>query len=462
MASIREPAVAGTFYPADAASLGRTVDQYLDAAESQPASSVPKAIIAPHAGYVYSGETAGTVYRQLLGAKNQIQRVVLLGPSHRVAFRGMAVPSATAFRTPLGDIPVDAAGIQAIVGLPQVGFLDQAHSQEHSLEVHLPFLQRALGEFELIPIVVGDATKEDVARVLDTLWGGSETLIVISSDLSHYESYERATELDAKTTQKIVSLNPTLVGGEACGCRPINGLLHYLKLHDLKIETVDLRNSGDTAGTRDRVVGYGAWRVIETAGVSRQDVPAEDEPEWSLADRQTMQHIARAAIASPLSGENNYNLDLAQFDDRLKQQRATFVTLNLNGRLRGCIGSLVAHRPLIVDVAHNAQAAAFKDPRFSPLQREEFAGIELHISVLSAPWPVQVASRDDLIGRLIPGKHGLILREGGRQATYLPSVWEQISDPATFVRELRRKAGLSADGWQPDTEVMFYTTEEFS
>ncbi|MEK9869220.1 MAG: AmmeMemoRadiSam system protein B [Gammaproteobacteria bacterium] len=462
MESIRQPAVAGTFYPADPVSLGNTIDQYLEAAGAQPNARVPKAIIAPHAGYVYSGETAGSVYRQLLGAKRQIRRVVLLGPSHRVAFRGMAVTSATAFRTPLGDIPIDAAGIQAIVGLPQVGFLDQAHSQEHSLEVHLPFLQRAIGEFELIPIVVGDANKEDVARVLDTLWGGSETLIVISSDLSHYESYDRATELDAKTTQKIVSLDATLVGGEACGSRPINGLLHYLKLNGLSIETVDLKNSGDTAGTRDRVVGYGAWRVLDAAADNQSTVSPADSPEWNLADRQTMLHVARAAIESPLRGAANYNLDLGQFDDRLKQHRATFVTINLDGRLRGCIGSLTAHRPLIVDVAHNAQAAAFKDPRFSALQREEFARTELHISVLSEPWPVTVASRDELITRLIPAKHGLILREGGRQATYLPSVWQQIAEPASFVRELRRKAGLPAEGWQPDTEVMFYTTEEFS
>lgn len=451
METVRNPAVAGTFYPADPVSLSTLIDSFID--DDKQYTSAPKAIIAPHAGYVYSGAVAGQVYAQLAPAASVISRVVLLGPSHRFAFRGMAVPTSKSFRTPLGDIAIDAAAIQQIIDLPGVGFMDQAHEDEHSLEVHLPFLQHVLDDFTLVPIVVGEIDKERVAGLLQRLWGGPETLIVISSDLSHYESYERACELDARTTNKIVDLKPTLVGGEACGCRPVNGLLHFLKEHGLNIETVDLRNSGNTAGSKDRVVGYGAWRVM---------LDSVNSDEWNQAERQTLLQLAREAIRSRLTGESGFNVNSEQFSNHLTEQRASFVTINLDGQLRGCIGSLVAHRPLVLDVAHNAQASAFKDPRFPQLTMAEYQGVDIHISILGKPWPVHVSSSEDLIRKIQPGVHGLIIKESGHQATYLPSVWEQLPDPNQFVSELRRKAGLSVDDWTDETEVLFYTTEEFS
>ncbi len=463
MEAIREPAVAGTFYPNDPGTLTELIDNYTQT-DGTPVEC-PKAIVAPHAGYVYSGPIAGKVYAQLAEGRNRIRRVVLLGPSHRVAFKGMAVPTSNAFRTPLGDIPIDSAAINEILSLPNVGFLEQAHTDEHSLEVHLPFLQKVLQTFDLVPIVVGDASKEDVAQVIDKLWGGDETLIVISSDLSHYEPYDVACEIDNRTSQKIVALDSTLSGQEACGCRPLNGLLHYVKLHGLNVETVEVKNSGDTAGSRDRVVGYGAYKVMENEGTALNDIEGDLETlaaEWTLAERQRMLQVAREAIRSPLEGEKNYNIDLARFSDRLKQERATFITLNIDGRLRGCIGSLVAHRPLILDVAHNAQAAAFKDPRFSSLSHDEYELVDMHISVLSQPQPLKVASREELIEKLRPGIDGLIIKEGSFQATYLPSVWDQLPDTEQFVTELRRKAGLDPEGWSDHTEVLTYTTEEFS
>jgi AmmeMemoRadiSam system protein B/AmmeMemoRadiSam system protein A len=456
MQSVREPAVAGTFYPDDPAALGTLVNSYLEG--DAAVDACPKAIIAPHAGFIYSGPIAGRVYQQVAPARDRISRVVLLGPSHRVAFRGMAVPTSTAFRTPLGEIEIDSAGIQQIVDLPEVGFLDQAHADEHSLEVHLPFLQKVIPDFKLVPIVVGDVSKEEVALVLERLWGGPETLIVISSDLSHFESYEKAQHLDAHTSRKITSLDATLKGEEACGCRPVNGLLHYLKAHELSIDLVDLKNSGDTAGDRSRVVGYGAWRVAETD--NKRKVLAGDE--WSLSERQLMIQLAREAIRSPLEGEKNFHIDVNRFPESLKQERASFITLKIDGKLRGCIGSLTAHRPLILDIANNAQAAAFKDPRFNELSHQEYLATDIHVSILSKPWRVSVNSRSELLEKLQPGLHGLILREGNRQATYLPSVWEQIPQPEQFVGELRRKAGLAFDGWSDDMQVFCYTTEEFS
>jgi MEMO1 family protein len=256
--AVRTPAVAGLFYPEDAHEL-RTLIRSLLAAVT-PAPPVPKAIIAPHAGYIYSGPIAASVYARLIPARASIRRVVLLGPSHRVAFEGIAVSGAGVFTTPLGNIPVDTAATEQLLALPQVHILGQAHRDEHSLEVQLPFLQAVLADFTLVPLVVGDASPEQVSEVIEAVWGGTETLIVISSDLSHYQDYATARRIDAATSRAIEELRPQDIRYEhACGRIPVNGLLLSARKHGLQARTLDLRNSGDTAGTRDRVVGYGAY-----------------------------------------------------------------------------------------------------------------------------------------------------------------------------------------------------------
>jgi AmmeMemoRadiSam system protein B len=231
--------------------------------ETKAEGSRPKAIIAPHAGYIYSGPIAATAYARLQPGRDVIRRVVLLGPSHRVAFHGLAVSSAGAFATPLGEISVDRTAIEALLQLPFVHLVDQAHALEHSLEVHLPFLQEVLDRFSLVPIVVGDADPPQVAEVLDLLWDGDETVIVISSDLSHYHDYATAKRMDRATSEAIEALRPEDIGYEdACGRLPVSGLLLAARARGLKLKTVDLRNSGDTAGAKDSVVGYGAY-VLE-------------------------------------------------------------------------------------------------------------------------------------------------------------------------------------------------------
>ena len=258
MTTVRTPAVAGMFYPNNPQKLHDQLQDFLDQVEA--AGTVPKAIIVPHAGYIYSGPVAASAYARLRAAKDIIQRVILLGPSHRVGFRGIAVSGMDAFATPLGNIPVDQEAIATICELPYVGFLEQAHVQEHSLEVHLPFLQEVLGAFKLVPLVVGEATPEQVGTVLETLWGGPETLIVISSDLSHYHDYQTAKRLDTVTSRAIESLRFEDIDHEAaCGRNPVSGLLWVARRKGLHGETIDLRNSGDTAGSHDRVVGYGAY-----------------------------------------------------------------------------------------------------------------------------------------------------------------------------------------------------------
>ncbi|HWQ37673.1 MAG TPA: AmmeMemoRadiSam system protein B [Burkholderiales bacterium] len=264
MASTRPPAVAGLFYPSEARDLQREVARLLAAASTPARAPLPKALLVPHAGYVYSGPVAASGYARIAPLHGRIERVVLLGPAHRVAVRGLALPSVDAFATPLGAVRLDRPSMQALAGWPQVCVSDRAHAEEHSLEVHLPFLQALLEDFSLVPFAVGDATEWEVAAVLERLWGGDETLVVVSSDLSHYLPYTGARAMDEATARRILRLEPGLDHDQACGAAPINGLLVTAQSRRLGCELIDLRNSGDTAGDCSRVVGYGAFGFYES------------------------------------------------------------------------------------------------------------------------------------------------------------------------------------------------------
>jgi len=261
MGRTRRPAVAGTFYPGEPEALAAAVrDLLARAAPPGPGEPPPKAIIAPHAGYVYSGEIAASAFARAAPRRGEVTRAVLLGPAHRVALRGLAAPGAERFATPLGDVPVDREALEQVLALPQVTTFDLAHAAEHSLEVQLPFLQALFPAARLVPLAVGDATPEEVAEVLELLWGGPETLVVVSSDLSHYHDQATARRMDAATSRAIESLDPGAIGFEqACGRIPVQGLLVAARRRGLCARAVDVRNSGDTAGPRDSVVGYGAY-----------------------------------------------------------------------------------------------------------------------------------------------------------------------------------------------------------
>lgn len=256
---VRRPAVAGSFYPADARALGAVVDRLLaDARRRVPAGApMPKALIVPHAGYVYSGPIAASGYARLAPAAGRVTRVVLAGPAHRVWFEGVALAGADRFETPLGQVRAAAIALPGLVTDPR------AHADEHALEVHLPFIQRVLGDVEVVLLLVGDTTPAAVADVLDALWGGADTAIIVSSDLSHYHAWDDAVRIDAGTAAQIEALGPPLGSDQACGAIPVNGLLLAAARHGLRATRVDVRNSGDTAGTRDQVVGYGAFAFVE-------------------------------------------------------------------------------------------------------------------------------------------------------------------------------------------------------
>ena len=259
MTTVREPAVAGQFYPEDPGELQALVDGLLREASCRE-ESPPKALIAPHAGYVYSGAVAAAAYACLARYRDVYSRVVLLGPCHRVPVAGMAVSGADAFRTPLGEVPVDRVTIAAL-DTKGIAEFEPSHQYEHSLEVHLPFLQTVLGEFSIVPVVVGDTTPEAVAGLLEALWDGPETLIVVSSDLSHYLDYDTARARDELTRRRVERLDTQIDHDDACGATPLRGLLLAAKRRGMRVRTLDLRNSGDTGGDRDFVVGYGAWTL---------------------------------------------------------------------------------------------------------------------------------------------------------------------------------------------------------
>jgi AmmeMemoRadiSam system protein B/AmmeMemoRadiSam system protein A len=450
MNAVRPAAVAGRFYPGNKGELEASVRRYLAGAKAVD-HRVPKAIIAPHAGYVYSGAVAASAYARLLPARGKIARVVLLGPCHRVPVKGLALSAARAFATPLGDVPIDREACAWLAELPQVEVFDESHAHEHSLEVHLPFLQVALGSFALVPLAVGDASETEVAEVLERAWGGPETLIVISSDLSHYLPYDEARALDAATAQAIGRLDGAAIGrDQACGRVPVRGLLALARKKKLAVAQVDLRNSGDTAGPRDQVVGYGSWLFFEDGSA-----PAKTEGGGALDRARALlrRHgaallgIAARSIAHGLAHDRPVPVDLAGLPDELRGPGAAFVTLKRQGRLRGCIGSSEAHRPLAADVAENAYRAAFKDPRFPRLDSKERDGLDLSVSVLTAPEPMRFRDQDHLLAQLRPGEDGLIIADGRARALFLPSVWEQLPAAENFLAQLKLKAGLAVDHW---------------
>ena len=433
--AVRPPAVAGLFYAGEAGALQRELDDAL--AQARPVSpgepaGPPKALIVPHAGYIYSGPVAASAYRRLDALRGRVCRVVLLGPCHRVPVRGLALPGVDAFATPLGQVPIDREAVAVLADLPQVVVSAAAHAREHSLEVQLPFLQRALDEFTLVPLAVGDATPAEVAEVLERLWGGDETLVLISSDLSHYHGYAEAQAIDGATVTAILggAAGSALDHEQACGATPIAGLLQVAHRRGLVPRLLDLRNSGDTAGDRSRVVGYAAIAFFAPASAAH----ATEAP-----DGATLLALARRAIAHALGGP----APEVPPQRALRAPGATFVTLRAGGALRGCIGSLEPRRALADDVMSNAVAAALRDPRFAPVRAGELAGLTVEVSLLGAAEPIAFRDRADLAAQLEPCTDGVILACGARRATFLPQVWETLPDPEEFLFELARKAGIA-------------------
>jgi AmmeMemoRadiSam system protein B/AmmeMemoRadiSam system protein A len=448
---VREPVVAGLFYPSERDALRTVVVDHVAHAPAPDGATELKALIAPHAGYRYSGATAGAAYRSVSGRRGEVERVVLAGPAHRVPVDGVGVgvSTARAWRTPLGDVPVDVDACRRLVAEGTAIEADEAHAPEHSLEVHLPFLLEVLGPVAIVPLIVGRCPARAVAAALDSTWGDDATLVVVSSDLSHYLGEDEARARDERTRLAIIEGRADDIGPyDACGCVPIAGLLLAAHDHDVAPRTLAVGTSADGSGDATRVVGYGSF------GFEPPRPLTDGERAWLLAR-------AHAAIAYELVTGAADPLDDEDVPEHLRVPGATFVTLEHRDEPVGCIGSLEPARPLWRDVALNARGAAFGDPRFAPLVRSDLDHTALKISVLSPLDPLP-AIRDELTAALRPGVDGVLLEAGEHRGTFLPYVWDKVPAPDRFVANLLAKAGLPTETWPDDLRAWRYTTDEFA
>jgi MEMO1 family protein len=444
--------VAGMFYPADPDALSALIADVR--AHARPDGSVaPKVVVAPHAGLAYSGAVAATAFGAWARRAEPVRRVVIVGPAHRVAFRGIAVHPAAKWRTPLGEVQVAP---DAHAGLAQArGVFVDAHPfmGEHSLEMHLVMLQAMLAApFEIVPILVGEADPQSVAEALRRVWGGAETVVAVSSDLSHFLDQRSAEAIDSDTGRRIETLDAAALDGRrACGFLPLKGALEIAAERDMRATGLHLATSADVGADASRVVGYGAF-AFEYAASAR----------LAEADRERLLSACMAALGlAAQTGGKPPAPSLNPGSPVLSPWRATFVTLTENERLRGCIGSLKPHRPLIDDALANTTQAAFADPRFAPLEPSELAALRLDVSILSHPRPIPAGSESELVGALEPDRDGLILTAGKRRALFLPSVWRHTFDAREFVRRLIAKAGFDSNRWPERLEAKRFRVESF-
>ena len=447
----RHPAqAAGRFYPEEPEILSAKIDA--DFAVAPPSPFHAKMIVMPHAGIDYSGLVAAEAARAL-GPPRGLRRAVILGPNHRFPLDGLAVHPAAAWSTPLGDAPVAVEALRAILPLDGVALDARPFRGEHSLELPLIFLQRLVPGLEIAPVLVGEAAPELVDEVLRRLWGGPETAICVSSDLSHFLCADEARKIDDETRALIEAGEWRELGRDnACGYFALRGAIRRADSLRMRATGVAFATSDQAGGPRERVVGYGAF-AFEEPGKAR----------LSQTDRRRLLAVASAslAFAAARRGATPEIRFGAAASPALTARRAAFVTLERDGALRGCIGSLFPRRALVDDVAANAVGAGFRDPRFRGLDEDEFAGLTITVSLLSPAAPIACRDEEALIADLKPGEDGLILREGRAGALFLPSVWRELPAPRDFVRQLKRKMGVAADHWSVAMTASRFSTESF-
>jgi AmmeMemoRadiSam system protein A len=468
---VREPAVAGLFYPKDPVQLSLMIDRLLAAAPVEPVGDL-KAIICPHAGYEFSGPVAAYAYKNLIG--RHFDTVIILAPSHYARFDGASVPAVDAYRTPLGLVPISPKARalakispclsepfcpvqrppwwqQSSKPAPDPG-KDTPDTWEHSVEVEVPFLQKVLTNFAILPVVFGSVDPAQVAQAVATQLD-DKTLLVVSSDLSHYHPYDDAEVLDGRCVKAMCSLDiGAMETQEACGKLPILALLHLAHQNGWQARLLDYRNSGDTSGDKSHgVVGYAAIAFY---------APAQEN--FNTTEREQLLALARQAVKEAVAPGRSPLADTNNWPAKFRDLRGCFVTLTEAGALRGCIGHIFPQESLYRAIQDNARSAALEDPRFRPVQPGELNQVEIEISVLTEPKPLPFTSPEDLLAKLQPGKDGVVLKLDGRGATYLPQVWEQLPDKVEFLNHLSEKAGCAPGDWRkPGTTVLIYHVEAF-
>ena len=462
---VRQPVFAGRFYPDDPEELNGLLDaldhQARRTAIKLPADRALKAIVMPHAGYIYSGWTAahaGHVLRE-----RDFAKIIVLAPDHRIGFRNGMISDVDAYQTPLGRIRLHADARRLREENALFDFNRVSDAREHSLEVVLPFLQYYLEDFEMVPVVLGPSNPNAMADVFAPHLG-PDTLLVVSSDLSHYLPYEQAVAHDRQTLDLIMGFDVEALARRencACGRAPLQVLMTLARRLDWEPVLLHYANTGDTAGDKGRVVGYAALAFYGDAAVP--DKAARPQV-LSPSQGHQLVRLARQTIAAAFQDGSSRKGSVRELPDQpvFNQTRGVFVTLEQQGRLRGCIGNLVAEEPLRTTVPRNALRAAFNDPRFGPLAMEELDTVSVSVSVLSPPVRLVYRDAHELVDRLQPHRDGVILQRGRARATFLPQVWEQIPQPDSFLSALCRKAGLHPDTWQREQLVIHtYAVQSF-
>ena len=473
----RAPALAGLFYAADPGLLSKNTREQFNQAQEivntrlSPRSHAPKILILPHAGHMYSGLVASIGFMRIAPYTKDIKRIVMLCPAHREYFAGVALPDVDSFTTPLGMVRVDHVGAACALDLPYVQINAQAHALEHALEVQLPFVQELWrgcpldAQPTIVPIVVGDIDANQLTNLMDRLWGNPGTLILISTDLSHFQGYEQAKITDGKTCNQIINLQMDITHAQACGATPLNAALKCARERELEIEQLAYCTSGDTAGNslegRQQVVGYASFALYESPeNVGSQEYCALELP---MLERRRFLDLARASLHQAVGADL---LPLPERTAHLDARGACFITLHQDNQLRGCIGSLSAYRSLMDEIIGNTHAAALQDSRFTPVTASEVSGIEIKISLIANQQKLYFESEAHALWQLEPQRDGVIFycQIDGREhrGTFLPQVWEQISDAGQFMAQLKIKAGLAANFWSADIELHTYRVLKFS
>jgi hypothetical protein len=451
----------GKFYPSSAAELKGLIQQYSDQAELDPSLAKRpglKAVVMPHAGYIYSGPVAAYAIKLL--QNKSFTKVFIIGPDHQVGFEGGAISDTEAYSTPLGKVSLHS-NAKELLRNPLFKSVPASDRAEHSVEVEVPFLQQALGSFTMIPIVLSSADPQAVAESLMPYLDDT-TLVVISSDLSHYLHYQEAIQRDAQTISLIKNLDfHSLAAADnaACGKIPLLVLIYLSKKLGWEPVQVKYANSGDTAGDKDRVVGYAAMACFKTEDGGTKQGSTQG---LSGEEGQYLVSLAQNTITRYAQDKQCREINLSDVSSALRTECGAFVTLTKHGELRGCIGSLTAEKPLVECVRDNAINAAFSDPRFPPVTLSEIPDLHVEVSVLSPPQPLTYNGGEDLVKKLRPGIDGVIIKKGYYQATFLPQVWEQLPQVQDFLSRLCEKAGLSPDTWiRGDLQVFIYHVQAF-
>ena len=466
-AEIRKPAKAGSWYPADPGRIKKDIDDLTRRTQKSrvqiPSSQHLKAIILPHAGYAYSGWTAAHAVFALSG--KQFSKVILMGPDHYAGLKNGAIRDVDAYETPLGVVKLhpDAEKLRLHSSMSQSNLVSDRN--EHSLEMVLLFLQSYIKEFKLIPIVVGPTRIDRFAGQLNTVLD-SDALLVVSSDLSHFLPYAEAVARDKETITWIMNPKPARLSdmkNRACGVIPLSILKHLAQEHNWQPVLLHYSNSGDTSGDRSRVVGYAAIAFFgdqpmqNKANSTRELTEAQGDVLVQLARQALMQKLGKSVPAAEAE-----SVQTALSDRCYHSHCGTFVTLKINGRLRGCIGNLTASEPLSEGVRRNAVNAAFQDPRFAPLTEAELEKVDIEVSILTEPQPLAYNDGADLLSKLRVNIDGVIIRKGQAGATFLPQVWEQLPEPQDFLSHLCQKAGLASNAWRDgNLEVQTYQVQYF-